>query len=450
MKLSLSLKFAVIIALLVLSVAGSTAYVLVFRMQQSSERELVNRDRQLARVLARLRDGQRQLAFETLRPFVDVSDKVDIGLVYAIETDTAGKIRQGVLNPRLFSEMHPAFAKEMVKGRGEVLAGLLGGSIDRRGLIKQFALPVPHGKLLLGFDLLRIDRRVAEKTHMAFLVLGVGLLVGVFASLLLARHLGRPIRTLALAMKAVAAGDLDQTVQVSSRDELASLADSFNQMMRALRASDGQQNLTALYLSEAVSKRLAQSGDPLALAVEERAATVVSFRLAGFAKATMERSPREALALLNEYLSPLLDAVLAEDGVVFWLADARLQAVWGAFEPQVDAEERAAHAAFAALRGVEDEARRHKLSGLPTLSLRIGICSGQVALGNTGSAHRLAYRVVGEAVEVARRIEDYAEAGEVVVVASMAERLGDAVQANPYPPLELPDGREVALSRLGA
>ena len=73
----LSIKLALLGAILVVAVAGLTSYLLVFRFRQASELELVTRDRELAQVLASLRDARGQLDFETLSSFVSSSDRED-------------------------------------------------------------------------------------------------------------------------------------------------------------------------------------------------------------------------------------------------------------------------------------------------------------------------------------------------------------------------------------
>lgn len=449
MRLSLTLKLGLLSALLVLLVAGSTTYVLVFRFGETQKRELVARDRELAGVLVRLRDASGGPDLTSLTAFVDGSDKVDLGLVYVLHLDAQGKLLQGALNPRLFARLAPAFRAKVRDGRKRVLEALASGKIDRRGLIKNYTYQLGRlGQLHFGFDWRRIDRRVAAQSRIGLLILGVGLLLGVIAAVLLARSFSRPIRQLAHAMEAVAKGDLDQTVQARSHDELASLAASFNQMMRALRASEATRRLAALYLSAPVAERLAREEEPLAISPEERAITVAVFELDGLREQLVLSGPRQGLALINEYLSPLLDAVLATEGVVLRLAAGQLQVVWGALSAQPDAELRALRSAHDAAEAVDAEARRQQLAGAPALRARVGVASGQVALGNIGSAQRLAFAAVGRATELARRIAEQAQPGDVLLAAQTFDKVEGQVVATAFLPLVLEDGSEVALYRL--
>ncbi|PID38227.1 MAG: hypothetical protein CSB49_06695 [Proteobacteria bacterium] len=449
MRLSLSLKLGLLSALLVLIVAGSTTYLLVFRFGQSQERALVKRDRELAKVLAGLRDMKGKLDFAALTTFVATADKVETGLVYAIHIDGVGKLEQGALNPRVFSRLDPRLAVRMRQGRQRVLEALVAGKVERGGLIKEYALSVPGGKLRLGFDLRRIDRQIGSQSRVGLLILGIGLLLGTLASVLMARSFGGRIRKLAQAMEAVASGNLDQTVKVASRDELASLAASFNQMTRALRGSEGQTRLAELYLSKPVAQRVGAQGDPLALNAEERNVAVGVFELAGFDEQLRQGAPREAMQLLNDYLAPLIDALRARGGVVLWLSVGRLQALWGAPAPLPDAELAAVRSALEARDAVDSEARRQQLAGRPAMRLRAGLTAGRVALGNVGSVERLAYAAVGQPVAIAKQILAEAPAGEVVIAAQLARLLpAGQVATTPFLPLALADGTAIELQRV--
>ncbi|MCK5800787.1 MAG: adenylate/guanylate cyclase domain-containing protein [Deltaproteobacteria bacterium] len=449
MRLSLTLKLGLLSALLILLVAGSTTYVLVFRFGQIRERELVGRDRELARVLAGLRNSRGDVNFKALTTFVASADSVDTGLVYALKLDDDHALRLGALNPKLFARLDPTYRIALKRGNQQVLNDLVRGKIERQGRIKEYALPIPGGVLRLGFDLRRIDRLIAQQTTASLIILGIGLLLGTLASIFLARSFGGKIKRLARAMEAVASGDLNQTVQVKSHDELASLAGSFNLMTRALRATEANKRLARLYLSEKVAERLSRENDPLTLSAEERAVTVGIFEIVGFDEHLAHRSPRESLQLLNEYLAPLLDALHAHGAVVLRLAPAHIQALWGALEGQPDAEIQAVRAAITARDAIDREARGQQIAGLPGLRLRAGVASGQVALGNIGSIDRLAYAAIGQPVDLAARIAAEAQPGDVFIAEQTFRHLpAKEFQATPQLPLPLRDGKELPLYRL--
>jgi class 3 adenylate cyclase len=441
-RLSLTLKFGLAAAALVVLIAGVTSYLMVFRFAEASLEEQVSRDKELATVLAGLRTSDGKLDFETLRTFVERSDKVDTGLVYVMEVEPGGRLHQGALNPRLFSAMDPDFAVVVRDGRAAVLERLAADKLDLKAKVKVYNYPLGRTKLKLGFDLQRIEQQVWSQQRIGLVILGVGLLVGIGLAVVLSRRLAQPVRRLAGAMEAVARGEVNQTVQVTSRDELASLAASFNQMTRSLRDMARIRELASVYLSPAVVDRLLREANPIEMVAEERAVTVLSAAFDDFGPIARQLSPRETIGLLNDYLAPIIDAVLAEGGLVEEIEGERLVAVWGAPADVVEPELHAIHAALTALDAVDAEARRQAAAGGLALALKIGICSGRAVAGNVGSAHRVVYRVLGTAVQIARQVEAMAGAGEVIVSEATYGKVRKHVNARACAPLILEDLEE--------
>jgi class 3 adenylate cyclase len=443
-RISLTLKFGLLTALLVLIVAGTTTYVLVYRLGDERRRELVAHDRELARMLAGLRTADGSVDFDTLTRFVSSSDKVALGLVYAMELDEAGRLQRGALNPRLFAQLHPSYRERVLQGRAHVLRALAAGKIERAGRIKEYANPVPAGQLRLGFDFYRIDREISQQSQIGFVILAAGLLFGVVAAGLLAHRTTRPIRQLARAMKAVAEGDLTQTVQVGAHDELASLAGSFNQMMRNVREMRGVKELAAGYLSSHVVDRALAAGGVAQLPIEERAATVMRLRLAGWRGAGRNVSPRGGLTRLNQYLGPVIDVLIRHGGTVVALDSSGLQVIWGAPVEDPQAELRCLEAALAVTALLANEVRQSALAGLKPVQSAIGISTGRVALGELGSTERHSFSVVGEPVEFSRAIEALARPGEILFSEATFTKVADYVESQVSPPLML-DGLDEAI-----
>ncbi len=413
-------------------VAGVTTYLLSFRFAQDREREMVTRDRELAQVLAGLRNAEGRVDFDTLTSFVSSSDRVDTGLVYALVLDRSGAMLQGAINPRLFAKLDSSYQQAVNQGRRHVLEALAAGKLDRRGRIKEYQLPVPRGRLRLGFDLQRIDAQIARQGQVGLAILGAGLLLGIIGSVLLARRVARPIKHLASAMEAVAGGDMQQTVQVATSDEIASLAGSFNRMMRALRDAGGLQRTLEPYLGAAVLRRLLREERPLEMISEDRLTTVVSLALE---QPPRTLAPRARLSLLNDYLAPVIDALHQHGGVILDLDCHRLRAAWNvpddARQPQLEA----IGGAVAARRAVEDEGRRQSLAGSRALSIQIGVSTGKLVAGNVGSMHRVSYGVLGDAAEIADQIIPLASPGEILASESTVAQIRDQITLASGPPL---------------
>ncbi|MBK8480793.1 MAG: HAMP domain-containing protein [Proteobacteria bacterium] len=431
---SLALRFGLLGALLLTCLVGAASYALVYRSGEARKGQLVDQDRQLARVLAGLRTSDGALDFAPLAAFVESVDRSALGPIYALERAPDGTLRNGALNPRAFAALDPSYREQIRAGRSVILKELAAGHVERRGRIKEYRLPVPRGTLHLGFDVRRLERQLSAQRTTAWWVLGVALLLGTLAALALARNTVRPLRLLAQAMEAVAQGDLTQTVTVGRHDELAQLAGSFNQMMQTLRTLRRLEAAHACYLPGPVRQRVLRAESARELAVEERAATILCCALLA-PEDLPERAPRARLGLVNEYLAPLLDALLREGGVVLVLSERQLQAVWGVPADDPQSELRALRAAVAARAAVADRARRLAFAGQPALALAAGLCSGRVAAGNLGSVERASYVVVGDAVDHAEAIVAQAQAGEILLAESTYLRLTAEISVRAAAPL---------------
>jgi class 3 adenylate cyclase len=443
-RISLSSKFALIAALLVVVAAGVTSVLLLIRFSSAWEDELVGRDRELAKVLAGLRTREGRLDFITLASFVESSDQVDTGLVYAFLRDPKGTLRQGTINPRLFASLDASFRALVLQGRNRVLELLAAGKVDRLGKIKESKVAVPGGTLHLGFDLWRIDRQVKEAYRAGLMILGVALLVGVLGSFFLARMLTAPVKRLAGAMDAVARGELDQTVKVSSTDELAAMARSFNQMTRTLKERDWGREHLRPYLSTGVMERILGDDNALEMGSEEAAATALSLSFRELEAIHLQLDGAAVLRLNNEYLAPVIDAITHHQGVVTRMDGRRLIAVWGLPSPVKDPELCAIRGAQAARASARREARRQVAVGGVAMEPCIGVASGRAAAGNLGSAKRVEFAVLGGAVELARHIELLARPGELLVNEAAFSKVRDQVTGSAGAPLML-EGMEEAV-----
>lgn len=114
--------------------------------------------------------------------------------------------------------------------------------------------------------------------------------------------------------------------------------------------------------------------------------------------------PLELIGFLNHYLTPMTRAVLDNRGFVDKFIGDAVMALFGApvaDEKHAEAACRAALDMFVALDGVRPEAQRHGID----LAIGVGVNSGEVAVGNMGSKDRLEYTVLGDAVNLAARLE---------------------------------------------
>jgi class 3 adenylate cyclase len=168
---------------------------------------------------------------------------------------------------------------------------------------------------------------------------------------------------------------------------------------------DQQRELIRKFATKEVAEDLEASG--FALGGKFVPATVMFSDIRGFTTITESQSPAETIELLNDYYTLMMDAINGEQGVVNQIVGDGLMAIFGAPRP---CEDRRQHAASAALQMVElIEQYNHERVALERTPIRIGvgIASGEVIAGYTGTQRRATYTCVGDTVNLAARLESH-------------------------------------------
>jgi adenylate cyclase len=202
-----------------------------------------------------------------------------------------------------------------------------------------------------------------------------------------------PIRRLSRASRAVAAGDLGTRVELLRADEFGSLVDEFNGMVGELRDKQKLRETFGLHVGEAAAEQIL-SRDP-GLGGQGREITVMFCDIRGFTAYSAARPPAEVVARLNEFLGHMVEIVERRHaGMINKFLGDGFMALFGAGGSDPD---HARHAFEAAC----------EILAIPTAQFRIGIGinTGNAIVGNIGSASRLEYTAIGDAVNLASRVE---------------------------------------------
>ncbi|HRE91201.1 MAG TPA: adenylate/guanylate cyclase domain-containing protein, partial [Myxococcota bacterium] len=138
-----------------------------------------------------------------------------------------------------------------------------------------------------------------------------------------------------------------------------------------------------------------------------------------------EREPEVAVAILNELFTIVTEIVFQHGGIIDKFIGDCAMAIWGAPDGHPDDARRAVRAAEAILRWLEvGNARWRKQLGRD-IELAIGIHTGVAVVGNIGSEKRMEYTAIGDAVNVAARLERLARPGQILMTRETMQRVAD-------------------------
>ena len=232
---------------------------------------------------------------------------------------------------------------------------------------------------------------------------GFAAVIAVFA-LLLARGITRPILRLTSAAHTLQEGQYDRArVEVRGHDEIALLGRAFNVMADGLAERERERDIFGRVVSPEVREKLL-SGN-LGLGGETRYVAVLFSDIRGFSTMSETMDPQDVVAMLNEYLAAMTEAVRPFKGYVNNFIGDAIVVIFGAPVGESDVEERASRAALAMRQALVTLNKTRVESGRSELNTGIGISAGQVVAGQIGSLERMLYTVIGDAVNVAARLE---------------------------------------------
>jgi len=174
------------------------------------------------------------------------------------------------------------------------------------------------------------------------------------------------------------------------------------------RLRDQQKALISRFATSQVAQDLQQSG--FALGGRRVQASVMFCDLRGFTRLAESQPPEETIELLNTWYTLMFDAIAGQGGVVNQMIGDGLMAMFGAPAPVADAPLAAARAALDMAGMIDLLNAERAAQGQEPISMGIGIASGEVIAGYTGTRERATYTCVGDTVNLAARLEQHTKA----------------------------------------
>jgi adenylate cyclase len=309
--------------------------------------------------------------------------------------------------------------------------GAIALSLRARGLLLAISAGVcPVVSLLL----LTLVPRPEDNVAFALSVGGLGIALGLVTAWLLGRLVTEPVEELRRATRAVTAGDLSVRIPDLRADEFGQLIDGFNTMVAELGEKRRLEEDFGRHVGERIARQILRREGRLGGVEEEL--TVVFVDIRDFTARSAAAAPEEVVRTLNLFLAEMVDVIEQRHGGIVnkFLGDG-LMALFAGWTGRAD------HADAAVAAG------REMLERLPAinrhlaepLAIGIGIHTGRAVVGSVGSPRRMEYTAIGDAVNVAARVESLTKAVGVPLLLTEATR--QALRA--APPLEALPAQEV-------
>jgi len=262
-------------------------------------------------------------------------------------------------------------------------------------------------------------------------------ILGLIFSLFISTGITGPVQRLLDGTRAVEAGRLDGSIDVTTRDEIGQLTTAFNNMVEQLRHKERLRETFGRYVDPRVVEGLIDRQSPTATDGERRVMTVLFCDMKGFTRLSEGMTPQGLVKVMNHYLSTMSGPIRSHRGIIDKYIGDAIMAYWG--PPFTEHSEQARLACLAAVemadRGAALRTELPELLGVRTVpsdcDVRIGVATGEVLVGSIGSEFMMSYTVMGDAVNLAARLES---ANKVYGSHSLAsepaiEAAGDAIEA---------------------
>ncbi len=176
-----------------------------------------------------------------------------------------------------------------------------------------------------------------------------------------------------------------------------------NASLEKKRLRDQQRRLFRTFATPEVAEELLRTGFMLGGKNVEATAMFVDIR--SFTSIAETQDPAATIELLNDFYALTFDAITRQGGTVNQMLGDGLMAVFGAPMPRADHCERAVRAAREMVDNLAGFNSKQAASGKPVIRIGVGIASGKMIAGYTGTQHRATYTCVGDTVNLAARLE---------------------------------------------
>lgn len=239
-----------------------------------------------------------------------------------------------------------------------------------------------------------------QRTNLIILVINLLILfLGLVLVSSLVSRVVKPLKSLTKEVERIKSFDLEGDSRIVSRiKEIRYISDAIHAMKQGLRSFKR-------YVPALLVRQLIETGENAELNGTKKSLAIFFSDIQDFTSIAEQMGPELLIPYMSEYFDKLSRIIVHNKGSIDKYMGDAIMAFWGAPIPEQKPCHRAAKAALACIRCVNEFNAKQVPKGYPALITRIGIHFGEVIVGNFGSSERLNYTAIGDVVNTANRLE---------------------------------------------
>ncbi len=296
------------------------------------------------------------------------------------------------------------------------------------------------GEVHVGLSIDFIEDVVWQETKIILKWSLIILSAGIFIAIILGIYFSIPISKLVKATREISNGNFNYKVQLRRKDELGNLAKAFNHMSNELWIKKLMKESFGKYVGHEILEMILKSPESKWLKGQKNEATVIFADIRGFTSYSERTEPDKVIKDLNEFFEIATNIILKYNGYVDKFIGDAVLGVFGVPVYHHGHEEIALRACMEMQKtfqnmtqNVKKKSQKKECNQLLN-SVGISINAGLVVSGNIGSQAKMEYTVIGDAVNLASRINRFAKDGEIIIGQTIFEKLADRLDTIAMPP----------------
>jgi len=342
----------------------------------------------------------------------------DTEIIFAV--DNRGSLAMSTSNLNL----QPSETRELLSFLGRENQGLQTAVIGAEKRIFQSFYFTPFDWHILITEKENVFFADAKKiTIQTFITLGAAVIAAALLLLLITRRLTEPLKRIAGSMDSIIqTSDLSAKVDVEYNDETGVLAQTFNKMTEELDRAYSQMKRYAFdavlsgkkeerirqifqkYVPNNVIEKFFASPEKM-LVGDNRKLAILFSDIRSFTTISEGMAPDDLVSSLNRYFSGQVEIIYNRKGIVDKYIGDAIMAIWGAPEKHEDDALQSVFSGLEMIDAISEFNNNQRRLGKCEFKIGVGINFGEVTVGNIGSERKMDYTVIGDAVNLASRME---------------------------------------------